>query len=127
MADQYIFVASGDACGICASLNGQVSSEPIGLPHDGCLCQVIPLGDGDCPTYEYSATTRRYGPHGDSFAVGLEVTVHCCDGSDISESTEIEMGNEATYGDDVIEAIDARADYAATALASQCREPVPNV
>ena len=126
MADQYVFVASGDACEICASLNGQVATEPMELPHDNCQCQVIPLSDDDCPTYSFSASSRRYGPGGESFAIEVEITVTCCDGSEISESKEIDMGNEAALGDSEFDAIDAAVDYEASALATQC-PPDPNI
>jgi hypothetical protein len=121
MADQYMFVASGDACGVCSGMNGMTSDEPIALPHDNCMCQVIPLGDGDCPTYEASgASSHHYGPHGSSFTVGVELSVHCCDGSEIGESVEIDMGNEDAYGDDIFQAIDDRIEGEAESLASQC-------
>lgn len=123
MADQYMFVASDSACAICASLNGQISSGEMELPHDGCMCQVIKLGDDDCPTYEADGGgSTRYGPNGNSFRIGVELTVYCCDGSEISESVEFDMGEESAYGD-VVEAIDARIDHEATALASQCPGP----
>lgn len=120
MADQYIFVASGDACAICAALDGQTSATPTDLPHDNCQCQVLPTGEGDCPSYTTSGgASHRYGPHGGSFTYGVEISVTCCDGSEIGESVEIDMGNEGAY-EDVLESIDGRVEAEAQALADQC-------
>jgi hypothetical protein len=57
----YMFVASGGACELCTAMNGQISDEPMSLPHDNCQCQVKPLTAGkDCPSYnsEYVDTER---------------------------------------------------------------------
>ena len=127
MADQYLFVASGDACGVCSALDGTTSDEPMALPHDNCMCQVIPLGDGDCPSYETGdVTSTRHGPHGAAFTVSAEISVHCCDGSEIGESFEVDMGDEDAYGDDVFQAIEERLDGEAQSLADQCPQGGPD-
>ena len=125
MAGQlYQFQAGGEACGTCAGMDGQVSEGPMGLPHDGCRCQVVPLSAGeDCPTYEsQNVGTERYGPHGASARMYFEITVTCCDGSTIGETLEVDLGVEPGDRslDEEIEEWDAEVDAAAEDLASGC-------
>lgn len=116
MADQYMFVASGDACSICSAMDGQVSDEPMELPHDNCMCQVVPVTGGDCPTYSVgpiTGTGQSGTPH--SFKVNAEISVTCCDGSEIGESADVDTG-----GNDSFEAMDEAMESAAKELMSQC-------
>jgi hypothetical protein len=130
MAEQYLFTASGDSCEKCSAMDGQITSYEPAPPHDNCMCQVIPISEDDnCPNYEWTSHgSKRYGPGGASFSFGLDITVHCCDGSEISQSAEIDMGEEAQYGDDTLEAMDEAVGEMAAELASECPEPPePNV
>ena len=122
----YQFQAGGEACGVCSGMDGQISEGGMGLPHDGCMCQVVPVGtDDDCPTYDYQhAGTERYGPRGASARIYFEVTVTCCDGSEIGETLEIDMGEEpgGRSLDEEIAQWDSEIDGAAQELAEGCPE-----
>lgn len=120
----YQFQAGGEACPICAGMDGQTSEEPMELPHEGCLCQVVPLSAGDdCPSYEFQQVdTERYGPHGESARVYFEITVTCCDGSEIGETLVVDLGVEpgGRSIDELVEQWDAEVDAAAQEMASGC-------
>jgi hypothetical protein len=120
MDGEYVFVASGDACGVCLALDGTECTE---VPHPNCLCQVVPK-EGGCEI-DYSFSGSYYGPGHYDGSVGGEITVICPDGSEISESFEVELAPYAGTGEDsfdiAVEAFEAEAE----ALCEQCPEPEP--
>lgn len=113
MAAQYVFQAGGDACEVCAGLNGTVTDAPMGQVHENCQCQSIPVKEqrSDCPKLEISDVTQElYGPGNRSVRISAEITVSCCDGSENSESVEIDLGEaDASSLDDVMAAIEPEA------------------
>jgi len=112
MAKQYVFEAGADACEICAALNGTVSDAPIGPQHENCQCQSVPVKEEkDCPKLEISNVTQQlYGPGNRSVRVSADITVTCCDGSENSESVEIDLGEaDASSLDDILAAIEPEA------------------
>lgn len=82
MASKHIFIASGDACGICEALSGELVEEGF-QPHDNCNCSTTPNddGQGECD-YDYDVS--------DTFASGsrtradVSLTITCPDGSEHS-------------------------------------------
>src|SRR5262245_18555912 len=80
---EFVFQASGEACAICQALDG---TETASLPHENCLCQIVPVDDG-CDR-DFSFSSNHYGPGPTDFTSGCEITVTCADGSSISESFE---------------------------------------
>jgi len=89
MADEHIFVASGEACPICLALDG--SEVPAGYTaHENCLCQTVPKSkDHQCK----SATENiDFQNTADGHVIaGFEVTVLCPDGTTASASGEVEV------------------------------------
>jgi hypothetical protein len=80
MASKHIFIASGDACGICEALSGELVEEGF-QPHDNCNCSTTlnDDGEGECE-YDYDVS--------DTFASGsrtraeVSLTITCPDGSE---------------------------------------------
>ena len=88
MADEHIFVASGDACAICMALNGTPVPEGY-TAHDNCMCSTIPKDeDKDCEhdvdniDFQNSATG--------SIIASFEVTVTCPGGGEAGASGFVE-------------------------------------
>src|SRR5262245_18204753 len=132
MATTWIFMAGGDACGVCSARAETESPVPLGQIHEGCKCDSIPkappktpLTAGDaCPTYTAdNVYTERYGPRGESARLYFEVEVTCCDGSTIGESFEIDLGVEpGDHGPDEFDEIAADLDLEAQSLAEGCED-----
>ena len=112
MDSGYRFQASGDACGVCQSLDG---TDCPTLPHDNCQCQIAP--PYECETKVENLTGTPTGPN--RATLSAEVTVTCADGSETGMSVEIEVTfdpEEIGPGDELSNAIDAVADE----LCAQC-------
>jgi len=123
MAD--IFVAGGDACGICLALAGTTAAAPA---HEGCSCSNEP-GDDDCTHESSGGSSTHYGSGDYQAMFGTELTVTCPDGSEIGESIEIDLSgfNPAGSGD-VMDFIAEAIDTAAAELCAQCpKDEPPNV
>jgi len=123
---QYMFQASGDACGLCSAMNGEVFNDPPSLPHPNCQCQIIPLtADEGCPSYTVEGgTSVRYGSGGRMAHHYAEVTVICCDGTEIGQTIEIDLGvTEERDVEEMVDQVAAAADQAAQEMASGCPEP----
>jgi hypothetical protein len=110
--DLHIFIASSEACPVCAGLDG--SRVPPGYTaHANCHCQTVPPEeDADC-TYEHETTTHRDGSAPMDAIIEINVTVTCPDGSEASGSTSFDAHSygpsEAEFdrfADDVGEAIE---------------------
>ncbi len=122
----HIFHASGDACPICAALDGTLVSAGY-TAHDNCTCQTIPADDGDSGCehhFEHGTTTRRgSGPFDASY--GVEITVVCADGSEISASVEIDLSGSSEANDFGIDIVEDAMQEAADEMCGQCAEPKP--
>jgi hypothetical protein len=75
----HVFIASGDACGICESLSGMVVEEGF-RPHDNCNCNtaVNDDGDGEC---EYDYDVSDTFPSGPRTRANVSLTITCPDGT----------------------------------------------
>lgn len=106
MSEVHVFHASGDACPICAALDGQIVESPGYTPHDGCLCQTKPQeSQGNC---EWSVEHKGNARDGDGWAdviMGFEVTVVCPDGSSFGSSGQFDA--HAYSSQDIFEADEA--------------------
>jgi hypothetical protein len=122
MPTQYMFVAGGDACGACAALDGTISNGGLGQQHENCQCQDVPVHDEDCPSVEVPSI--HIETTGGTTTVGGDVTVVCCDGSEIGESVEVDLGPVSLPIDETIDAFMDAFDSAAAELAGTCPEGV---
>jgi hypothetical protein len=114
---EYVFEAGGDSCAECRGLDGEVFTEPVGLPHDGCMCQVSRSGCGYSWDYITEGSTRTGSPSGPGdYVIGFEVIVTCSDGDTIGGSIELDghdLPSEHGDGDEWTEGVmDALAEYA---------------
>lgn len=76
--DEVEFQASGDACGVCAALDG---TNRASLAHPNCQCQIVPT-EKEC-THDFDVHEPvRDGPGKYDFKFGGELSVTCPDGSD---------------------------------------------
>ena len=113
----YQFQASGDACGVCQSLDG---SACYSQPHDSCRCEIVPAYE--CETEVEFGPLVHTGPGEYDWAFGAEVNVTCPDGTTVGMSVAVIM-NEDNIDDTGDTAIDAAADT----LCEQCPSESPNV
>lgn len=120
MDEDYTFIASDFACGICMALDGTNCST---LPHPNCLCQIVPQ-EKECHA-EYTFSGNYDGPGSYDGSVGGEITVFCPDGSEISESFEFDLGPYESTGDDTLDIAIEEFEAEAAALCEQCPEPEP--
>ena len=76
----HVFIASGDACGICEALSGTVVEEGF-RPHDNCTCNttVNDDGEGECQ-YDYDVSDTF--PSGTRTRANVSLTVTCPDGTE---------------------------------------------
>jgi len=89
MADDHIFVASGDSCPICMALDGTIVPEGY-TAHDNCMCSTIPKdADQDCE-HGVENIDFQTSPSG-SVIASFEVTVTCPDGSEAGASGSVEV------------------------------------
>ena len=117
---KYMFVAGGDACGACSALDGTISDGGIGQQHDNCQCQDIPVnGRDDCPTIDVDNVTVQLRTGG-SATVSADITVHCCDGSEIGESFEQDLGPMSMEASDAAAAFTEFAEAAGEEMAQGC-------
>lgn len=124
MAKQYMFVAGGDACGACAALDGTLSDGGLGPQHDNCQCQDVPVDrDDDCPTIEIG--DRFISTTGATTTVSGDITVHCCNGTEIGESIEVDLGPMSLEVADALEAFSEAVEDAGAELAEACPEEEP--
>jgi len=116
------FVASGEACGICQALDGTNCAT---LPHENCLCQIVPKGKECTHDFDFEITT--YGPGNYDFKISGELTVTCPDGSEIGESLEIDAGTLPPIldSDGLNWAVEQAMEDAWGELCEQCPEPEP--
>ena len=120
MDEEYEFVASGDACGICQALDGTSCSE---LPHEGCMCQVVPK-ERDCETgVRFSG--HYYGPGTYDGGAAGEIVVRCPDGTEIGESFDVDFGPYRNTGEATFDIANDAFEAEAEALCDQCRDPEP--
>lgn len=116
----HIFQASGEACAICAALDGTPVSAGFEA-HDNCTCQTIPVDEGGDCEHQYENPTRS-GPNA---TYGVEVTVICADGSEISMSTEVDLHGAGGSEDAVLSIVEEALEEVADELCQQCPEPKP--
>ena len=103
----YEFVAAGESCERCQALSGTQWSEPPGLPHPHCECEIEPklaglhepreCGDTTWSMEHLHGGTARYGPGGANFEWGFNVTIDCWDGATYEFEIWVDMGTEADY------------------------------
>ena len=117
---EYEFLASGDACGACQALDGTTCTQ---LPHENCMCQIVPKGS-QCES-DYQFSSAHWGPGLFDGVVGGEITVTCPDGTTISESFEFNLSPHSGEGagpmDLALDAFDGEAE----SLCSECPEEKP--
>jgi hypothetical protein len=119
----YVFVASGDACGQCAALDGCEDARPP--IHPNCKCQLREKGNCDWSYDVTSEGTKRTGSpsrEGD-YLLSYSVTVTCSDGTEIGESVQLDghtLPSEYGDGDALFEAIEAEVTAIAENLATGC-------
>lgn len=122
MADEHIFVASGDACAICVALNGQV--VPAGYTaHESCMCSTIPKeGDRHCE-HQVSEIDFQTLPSGNILA-SFEVTVTCPGGGEAGASgfVEAEPGTQNPI-QELWEAVAELADEICESCADEAEAP----
>lgn len=119
--DDYVFQASGDACAICLALDGTNCST---LPHENCLCQIVPKGD-ECDHSGTEINLVHYGSGSRDFRVTGEFVVVCPDGSEIGESREFDAGALPPVMDaqGLDWAVERELDEIWAELCEQCQEP----
>jgi hypothetical protein len=122
MDEDLVFQASGDACGICAALDGTNCST---LPHPNCQCQIVPA-ENEC-TYEFVPHEPvRRGPGRYDFRFGGELTVTCPDGSDAGgESVEWDASGYDPDAGGWSEFAQPLIDAAVKELCDQCPSDEP--
>jgi hypothetical protein len=120
MDEEYEFVANGDACGVCQALDGTTCSA---LPHEACMCQIVPKESGCQVKYNYSG--HYYGPSTYDGGASGEIEVECPDGSVIGESFDVEFDSYRNSGLDVSDIAADAFEAEAEALCAQCKEPEP--
>ncbi|MDQ2974017.1 MAG: hypothetical protein M3R69_01245 [Acidobacteriota bacterium] len=121
MDEEYEFQATGDACGICAALDGTNYSSK---PHPNCLCQIVPV-EKEC-TYQLDEHgLTHYGTGKYNFTFGGGLTVFCPDGSEAGgESVEWDASGydpEGSWSDFANGLIDA----AVAELCENCQAEEP--
>jgi len=120
---QYMFVAGADSCGSCAGLAGDISDSPHGERQEGCGCQDEPVyrdKDLDCPKIDLNISVETSG---NSVTITGEITVACCDGSESSESVEVELG-ERSSSPSVQEVLEALNEEVGDLGGDSCTEGV---
>jgi hypothetical protein len=125
--ESHVFEASGDACGICAALNGQLVSAGY-KAHDNCQCQTVPADeDSDCKWSFSHVGNDRYGDGSYDVRAGVEVEVTCADGTTFGMSGEVDVGSSNDL-DEFGAALEEYAEQLADELCAQCPPPPePNV
>jgi len=119
---KYMFVSGGDACGACSALDGTISDGGIGPQHDNCQCQDIAVNEkDDCPSIDVENVTVQLRTNGPA-TVSAEITVHCCDGSEIGESFEQDLGPMSRDTADAVAAFTEFAEAAGEEMAAGCPE-----
>ena len=101
----YQFQAGGEACGVCSGMDGQISEGGMGLPHDGCMCQVVPVdadgavvgGDVVAQAEQvFAIMARVLAAAGASAADVVKVTVYLLD---IRDRPRINPVRQAFFGE----------------------------
>lgn len=113
----YQFQASGDACGVCQSLDG---SACFSQPHDSCKCEIVEAYH--CETNVQFTPVVHTGPGEYDYAFGAEVSVTCPDGSTLGMSVAVILNENNIY-----DSGDTEVDAAADELCDQCPSESPNV
>src|SRR5215208_3380336 len=111
-------------CPMCGALAGVTSNLPIPTPHPNCVC---PTKHKCNNRFAFTGGARRYGPRGSCFYFDAEITVTCWDGTEIGESTSIDMGCAGAGGEtdwDVM--MDERGEKAAS-IADGCPDCNPPI
>lgn len=130
--DQHVFVASGDSCANCSSLNGQV--VPAGYTaHDNCRCQTVPRKDGDegCHWDFVQSGNARDGNNPYDVVSGIEVTVECPDGSVVGAERGFDghsfnnIADPDAAFDAWLEGLEDAAEELAQELCDSCPEKEP--
>lgn len=134
MSDEiYEFQASGEACPICAALDGQVVEGPGYTPHDGCTCQTVLKGQqGDCE-WDFTESGRSYtgGQGWGDVIIGVAVEVTCPDGSVLAVETQFDgtRYSDLPFTDENFDAwndeYEGVAEEAAQELCDQCQPEEP--
>lgn len=91
MEEDHIFVASGDSCPVCLSLDG--STVPAGYTaHDNCLCRTVPKAkDLRCQSISNNIDFTPSGTGDGHIIASYEVTVLCPLGGTASASGYVEV------------------------------------
>lgn len=128
MADEHIFVASGDSCPICTGLSGML--VPSGYTaHPNCHCQTIPREESESCTYTVlHSDTHRDGSGPNDAIYEYEVEVLCPDGSSAAASNYVDLH---TYGgsdaelDRMLDDISDAIDHFAQSICDSCPPAKP--
>jgi hypothetical protein len=91
MDEDHTFVASGEACPTCLSLDG--TGVPAGFTaHENCLCRTVPKAkDTRCESVSDNVDFAPSGPGGKLVMASYEVTVKCPKGGLASASGYVEV------------------------------------
>ena len=120
----HIFQSSGDACPICAALDGTLVSAGF-TAHDNCTCQTIPVDDAGGCERDVHGTTVRHGSGDFDASYAMEITVRCADGSEIGMSTEVDLSGASEANDYGLDIVDEAIEEIADELCGQCQEAKP--
>lgn len=122
--DEYIFVASDEACPTCAALDG-MPVTPGFKAHVNCMCQTIPQDrEPQCRWSFQWVGNRRYGNGDFDVRAGIEVMVICPDGTELGASTEFDGGRSIDLNNWEAGLTEA-AEAVAADLCAQCPIPEP--
>jgi len=114
----YVFKASGDACEICAALDGTNCDT---LPHENCQCQIE--ADDGCD-HELSGSSEHYGSGDYDARFGGELTVTCADGTSFGMSIDVDLGGFNPAGEtDFFDYLDDLLADKIDALCDGCPPP----
>lgn len=130
MADVTVFHADGDACPVCAALDGQAVT-PGFRPHDGCLCQTVRQPQpGECH-WDYQMIGNQRSGNGWADVVStFHVVVVCPDGRRLATTGQFDgHAYSADTSDDSffqwMADVEAYVTGLAEQLCAQCAPPPP--
>ncbi len=121
MDDDHTFLASGDSCPQCTSLDGSNVSAGY-KPHENCLCRTKPRKRAQKGCTRSSVSTNFETLPNKVVRASFEVTVTCPDGSEPGASGSVLVDSVV---DNPIEALWQAIDELASELCGSCA-PVSN-
>lgn len=129
------FVAGGESCATCKSLDGVVFADEPARPHASCDCDIVPVQTRDgsgkrCGMIDWfveMGETERYGDGGRYFKINVIVYVLCADGAEWAQDVEVDFGDadDRIEGDEIFDYMDAlifdeTSDVAEEIAATNC-------